>query len=211
LKVSEVFFSIQGESTQAGRPCVFVRLAGCNLRCSYCDTAYARRGGLEMTVADVVRKVRAFRCGLVEVTGGEPLLQPESLGLMRGLLAAGNEVMLETNGTLDISAVDLRVRRIVDVKTPGSGESGKNLPANMKLLTGRDEVKFVLRDRRDYDWAKRAVRRFALDEKCPVLFAPARGLLKAKDLAEWMIADRLKVRLQLQIHKCIWPRRKRGV
>jgi 7-carboxy-7-deazaguanine synthase len=209
LRVSEIFLSIQGESTHAGLPCAFIRLAGCNLRCSYCDTAYALEGGQEMGTAEAAECALAFGVPLVEVTGGEPLLQEEAYPLMEALLAAGATVLLETNGSLPVGRVDPRVARIIDVKCPGSGFAHCNDWSNMALLRATDEVKFVLADRADYDFARGAVRHYGLLERCPVLFAPAWGeppqRLEPRQLAEWMLEDRLAgVRLQLQLHKLIW-------
>ncbi len=210
LEISEIFHSIQGESIRAGRPCVFVRLAGCNLDCSYCDTAYARERGEPSTREAVVARVEAYRCRLVEITGGEPLLQEETPALVSSLLDRGREVLVETNGTLDISVLDPRAVRIMDLKCPSSGESGKTRWENLARLTPRDEVKFVVAGREDYLWAKGVVR-----EKLPagpaVLFSPAAGLLDPADLAAWIIADGLEARLQLQLQKIIWPDRDRGV
>ncbi len=210
LKVSEIFLSLQGESTFAGLPCAFVRLAGCNLRCSYCDTAYALSGGEEMAVAEAARRALELGVPLVEVTGGEPLLQEEVYPLMELLLAAGATVLLETNGSLPLGRVDERVHRIVDIKCPGSGFVQCNDWSNMGLLKAGDEVKFVISERADYDFARGVVRHHRLTERCPVLFAPAWGAagpggLPAAELASWMIEDRLAgVRLQLQLHKLIW-------
>ncbi len=211
LLVNEIFHSIQGESTHAGRPCVFVRLTGCPLRCSYCDTAYAYAEGRPMTVAEVLAAVRSHRCDLVEVTGGEPLAQEEVYDLMEGLLAAGYEVLLETSGALPLDRVPPPVRKIVDVKCPGSGEAHRNRLENLDLLSPRDEVKFVLRDRRDFDWAVEVVQRHRLTERCPVLLAPAFGELAPRDLAEWILASGLPLRLQLQIQKYVWNPAARGV
>ena len=210
LEISEIFHSIQGESTRAGRPCVFVRLAGCNLDCSYCDTAYARERGEPSTREAVVARVEAYRCRLVEITGGEPLLQEETPALVSALLDRGREVLVETNGTLDISVLDPRAVRIMDLKCPSSGESKETRWENLARLTPRDEVKFVVAGREDYLWARGVV-----EERLPsgpaVLFSPAAGLLDPADLAAWIIVDGLEVRLQLQLQKIIWPDRDRGV
>jgi len=211
LKVSEIFFSIQGEGTRAGRPCAMVRLAGCNLRCAWCDTLYARRGGDEMSLADVLARVEAFGCELVEVTGGEPLTQPAALELLSRLADAGYETLLETNGSIDISPVDARVIRIVDFKCPSSGQAERNLWTNADRLTGRDEVKFVIADRADYDFARRAVGERELAARCAVIFSPVHDRLAPAELAEWILADGLPVRLGMQLHKIIWPDRTRGV
>lgn len=204
LRVTEIFHSIQGESTQAGRPCVFVRLTGCDLRCVWCDTAYAFEGGESLSIEDVLARVGAFGCSLVEVTGGEPLLQRDCVPLMKALLARGYEVMLETGGHRGVEEVPAEVRRVLDVKCPGSGESHRNHLQNLELLTPRDEVKFVLADRADYEWARALVRERALHGRCPVLFSPVWRSLDPAALAAWVLEDRLPVRVQLQIHKVLW-------
>jgi 7-carboxy-7-deazaguanine synthase len=212
LTINEIFHSIQGESTHTGRPCVFVRLTACDLRCSWCDTAYAFHEGQKMDVDEVFDRVRAFGCPTVEITGGEPLLQADVYPLMQRLLAEGHEVLLETGGHRSIAEVPGGVARILDVKCPGSGEAAKNYWPNLNLLTMRDEVKFVIRDRADYDYAKDVVERHALRGRCgAVLFSPVHGLLDPKELAQWILADRLAVRLQLQAHKYIWGPDTRGV
>jgi 7-carboxy-7-deazaguanine synthase len=212
VRVNEIFHSIQGESTWAGRPCVFVRLTGCNLRCSWCDTEYAFYEGRQMEVGEVATKVESFDCGLVEITGGEPLLQQGVHPLIETLLARGHEVMIETSGERDISGLDERVVRIVDVKCPGSGESERNRWSNLKHLTPRDELKFVLSDRRDYEWAREVIRTHGLSERVnAVLLSPVFGKLEPADLAGWILADRLDVRMQLQMHKQIWSPTARGV
>lgn len=212
LTINEIFYSIQGESTFAGRPCVFVRLTACDLRCSWCDTAYAFYEGRKMAVEEVLAQVEAFRCPLVEVTGGEPLLQEDVYPLMDGLVAGGYTVLLETGGHRDLSRVNPRVRRIIDVKCPGSGESDRNHWANFERLTASDEVKFVIRDRADYEWARVILCQRRLDARCgAVLFSPVHGVLDLKALAEWVLADRLPVRVQPQLHKYIWGPDARGV
>ena len=211
LKVNEIFHSIQGESTHAGRPCVFVRLTGCNLRCVWCDTEYAFFEGRSMSVDAVVDEVRGHGCGLVEITGGEPLLQPESTTLMRALLEAGFEVLVETGGHVPIDVVPEGVGRIVDVKCPGSGESESNDWDNLERLRAGDEIKFVLADADDYAWAAEVVRKHALDRRAPVLFSPVAGRLAPGDLANWILRDRLPVRFQIQVHKILWPDLVRGV
>lgn len=211
LTISEIFLSIQGEGTRAGRPCAMVRLAGCNLQCGWCDTQYARQGGRQMNAAEVLSGVGRFDCRLVEVTGGEPLTQPACLQLLVGLCDAGYETLLETNGSQDISPVDPRVARIVDFKCPGSGQQEMNLWDNVNHLTARDEVKFVLADEADYKYARRATQEHGLLDKCPVIFSPAAGMVEPVTLAEWILADKLDVRLGLQLHKIIWPGRNRGV
>ena len=212
VRVNEIFLSIQGESTWAGLPCVFVRLTGCNLRCTWCDTAYAFYEGHQMSVADVVAKVDSLGCGLVDITGGEPLLQPGVHPLIATLLERSYEVMIETSGERDISTLDSRVIRIVDLKCPGSGESARNLWSNLEHLAARDEVKFVLCDRRDYEWARDAILTHRLNDRVnAVLLSPVFGQLEPADLAAWILDDRLPVRMQLQMHKHIWSPTARGV
>jgi 7-carboxy-7-deazaguanine synthase len=212
LTINEIFHSIQGESTHAGRPCVFVRLTACDLRCSWCDTAYAFHEGRKMAIDEVLDQVRAFGCSTVEITGGEPLLQADVYPLMQRLLDEGHDVLLETGGHRSIAGVPDRVARIVDVKCPASGESAKNHWPNLDVLTMRDEVKFVIQDRADYEYAKEVVDRHNLPDRCAaVLFSPVHGVLDPKLLAEWILGDRLRVRLQLQAHKYIWSPDTRGV
>jgi 7-carboxy-7-deazaguanine synthase len=212
LTINEIFHSIQGESTHTGRPCVFVRLTACDLRCSWCDTPYAFHEGRKMSVDQVVADVDAFGCPVVEITGGEPLLQPDVYPLMRRLLEGGHTVLLETGGHRSIAQVPVGVIRIVDVKCPGSGEVEKNDWTNLDVLTPADEVKFVLKDRADYEFARDVVSRHALVGRCAaVLFSPVHGVLAPKDLAAWILEDRLPVRLQLQAHKYIWSPDTRGV
>jgi len=212
LTINEIFHSIQGESTHSGRPCVFVRLTACDLRCSWCDTPYAFTEGRKMTVDEVMTQVGTFGCGLVELTGGEPLLQREVYSLMDRLLAAGHTVMLETGGHVSIEQVPQPVIKIVDVKCPGSGESQRNHWANLDRLAPHDEVKFVIKDRADYEYARDVVRRHELTRRAAaVLFSPVHAVLDAKTLAEWILEDRLEVRLQLQTHKYIWGADVRGV
>ena len=212
LSVNEIFYSIQGESTYAGRPCVFVRLAGCDLRCTWCDTAYAFNEGRKMSVDDVLRQVDGFESPLVEVTGGEPLLQDDVYPLMERLLERGRTVLLETGGQIDVSRVPGGVVKVMDVKCPASGESDKVEWANIDRLGSRDQVKFVVQDRNDYEFARDIVLRHALDRRCAaVLFSPVHGVLHPKDLSDWILEDRLPVRLQLQIHKHIWGEHVRGV
>jgi 7-carboxy-7-deazaguanine synthase len=212
LTINEIFHSIQGESTHSGRPCVFVRLTACDLRCSWCDTTYAFHEGSKMSVEAVVEQVKGYGCPLVEVTGGEPLLQRDVYPLMERLIDAGHTVMVETGGHLSIAQVPPQVIRIMDVKCPGSGESARNHWDNLEQLTSRDEVKFVLRDRADYEFARDIVVRHGLAGRtAAVLFSPVHGVLEAKELAEWILQDRLPVRLQLQAHKFIWDPATRGV
>jgi 7-carboxy-7-deazaguanine synthase len=212
LTVNEIFHSIQGESTFAGQPCVFVRLTACDLRCSWCDTPYAFYEGRKMSVDDVVADVEARGCDLVEVTGGEPLLQADVYPLMQQLIDRGKTVLIETGGHRSIANVPQGVIRIMDVKCPGSGESAKNDWSNLPLLTEQDEVKFVIADRVDYDYARDVVARERLTERCgAVLFSPVHGTMDPKQLAEWVLSDRLPVRVQLQLHKYIWTPDTRGV
>ena len=212
LTVNEIFHSIQGESTHTGRPCVFVRLTACDLRCSWCDTPYAFTEGRKMSLDDVIERVDAYACPLVEITGGEPLLQREVYPLMERLLAAGRTVMVETGGHMSIEQVPAPVIKIVDVKCPGSGESHRNHWPNLERLAAHDEVKFVLKDRADYEFARDVVERHRLSGRvAAVLFSPVHGVLEAKDLAAWILEDRLDVRLQLQSHKFIWGADVRGV
>jgi 7-carboxy-7-deazaguanine synthase len=212
LTVNEIFHSIQGESTRVGEPCVFVRLTACDLRCTWCDTAYAFHEGQKMSIDDVVARVRSYRTPLVEVTGGEPLLQRDVYPLMERLLAEGFLVMLETGGHVSLEQVPVRVQAIVDVKCPASGESDKNHWQNLERFRPSDEVKFVIQDRGDYEFAREVVARYKLvDRAHAVLFSPVHGVLDPKDLAAWILADTLAVRLQLQVHKYIWGATARGV
>ena len=204
LRVTEIFHSIQGESSRVGLPTVFVRLTGCPLRCVWCDTAYAFSGGELLSLADILQRVAGFDCATVCVTGGEPLAQKNCLPLLAALCDAGHWVSLETSGALDIGSVDPRVARIVDLKAPGSGEAAKNRWENLDLLTARDELKFVLASRDDYDWALAACRSHRLLERCPVLFSPVQGQLDPAQLAQWILDDRLPLRFQLQLHKLLW-------
>jgi 7-carboxy-7-deazaguanine synthase len=212
LTVNEIFHSIQGESTHTGRPCVFVRLTACDLRCSWCDTAYAFHEGRKLSVDDVVSQVSAFGCPLVEITGGEPLLQKDVYPLMQRLLDLGLTVMVETGGHLSIEQVPPGVIRVMDVKCPGSGETDRIDWSNLDRLRPPDEVKFVIKDRVDYEFARDVVARHRLAERtAAVLFSPVHGVLEPRPLAEWILEDRLPVRLQLQAHKYIWDPATRGV
>lgn len=204
LRVSEIFFSLQGEASRVGLPTVFARLTGCPLRCGYCDTDYAFQGGEWLTFSDLLARVRAHPTRHVTVTGGEPLAQSACKAFLGVLCDAGFDVSLETSGALDIAGVDARVARIVDVKTPGSGEVARNLWANLDLLGPRDEVKFVLTDEADYHWAVATLRERRIAERCPVLFSPAWGELDASQLADWILRDGLPVRMQVQLHKLLW-------
>ena len=204
LRVTEIFHSLQGEADAVGWRTVFVRLTGCPLRCTWCDTEYAFHGGQWRSIADVLDEVAGYRTRHVCVTGGEPLAQKRCLSLLAHLCDAGYEVSLETSGALDVAEVDPRVRKVVDLKAPGSGEAARNLWSNLAHLTPHDQVKFVLADRADYDWARERVREHALAERCQVLFSPVHGRLAPRELAEWILADRLPVRMQLQLHKLLW-------
>jgi 7-carboxy-7-deazaguanine synthase len=212
LTVNEIFYSIQGESTRAGRPCVFVRLTACDLRCSWCDTPYAFHEGHKQSVDDIVDTVENYACPLVEITGGEPLLQEDVYELMNRLLQGGRTVLLETGGHRPIDRVPAEVVKIVDIKCPGSGEAGKNDWGNIARLAPHDEVKFVVQDRADYEFARDAITRHDLATRAAaVLISPVHGVLDARSLSEWVLADHLPVRLQLQLHKYIWSPTTRGV
>lgn len=212
LTVNEIYESIQGESTWAGERCVFVRLTFCDLRCSYCDTTYAFYEGNKQTLSQILETVEAFDCPLVEITGGEPLLQKNVMPLMTALADAGRIVLLETSGAHDISEVDPRVHRIMDLKTPGSGEVARNRYENIAHLTPRDEVKFVIGSRADYDWSRDQVQRHDLARRCrAVLFSPIFGRIDPREIVDWIVADKLPVRFQLQMHKFIWKPEQRGV
>lgn len=212
LKINEIYQSIQGESTWAGLPCVFVRLTACDLRCTYCDTEYAFYEGKKRAVGDILQEVLETDCPLVEVTGGEPLLQKNVLPLMASLCDAGRTVLIETSGAHDISKIDARVHRIMDLKCPDSGECGRNLYSNIPYLTKRDEVKFVIGSRGDYEWSREQISTYRLDECCGcVLLSPVFGRIEPRDIVDWMLADRVPARFQLQMHKMIWEPRARGV
>ena len=213
LQVNEIFFSIQGESSHAGRPCAFIRLTGCNLRCSYCDTTYAYDEGAWLEILDIERQIRSFHCRLVEITGGEPLLQTQTPELIRTLLDRHYTVLLETNGSREIGVVDERCIRIVDVKCPSSGESEKNQLENFDIITPNDEVKFVIGNREDFEYANSFIsthlsRRNGLK---PPLISPVFGRMNPESLAQWILEDHLDARLQIQLHKWIWGAEKRGV
>ena len=212
LTINEIYESIQGESTWAGERCVFVRLTFCDLRCTYCDTEYAFYKGTKRPLDEVLAEVLAFDCPLVEVTGGEPLLQKNVLPLMTALCDAGRTVLIETSGAHDIGPIDPRVHRIMDLKTPGSGECARNLMSNIPHLTQRDEVKFVIGSREDYEWSREQLRTHDLAARCrTVLFSPIFSRIEPREIVEWILADKLPVRFQLQMHKFIWDPKQKGV
>lgn len=212
LKINEIYLSVQGESTWAGLPCVFVRLTGCDSRCSYCDTEYAFYEGVRRSLDEVFGEVLNFECPLVEITGGEPLLQRNVLPLMAALCDADRTVLIETSGAHDISGIDPRVHRIMDLKTPSSGEVARNLYGNIALLNNRDEVKFVIGSRDDYEWSREQIECHQLANRVKaVLLSPVFGRIEPRQIVEWMLEDRLSARFQLQIHKFIWEPRARGV
>jgi 7-carboxy-7-deazaguanine synthase len=211
LTVNEVFFSIQGEGTRAGQPCVFVRLTGCPLRCAWCDTAYAFHEGSKREEADVLAQIESYPCRLVLLTGGEPLSQPAAFPFVSRLADAGWQVLVETSGHVPLDGLDERAVAIMDVKAPGSGETHRMEWRNLDLLAAKDEAKFVIADRADYEWARDLVRERRLDERCPVLFSPVHGRLDAGELGRWILADGVPVRLQVQLHKYLWPGLERGV
>lgn len=211
IKINEIFFSIQGESSKAGLPCVFVRLTYCNLRCSYCDTEYAFYEGSDMTIESIIEKVKESGCNLVEITGGEPLVQKESLELMTRLCDEGFEVMLETGGSLPVKDIDKRVKIILDLKCPSSKMMKKNCFENIEFIKPIDEVKFVIGTREDYDWAKDIITEYKLTDRCEILFSVIFGELEPVTLVNWILEDKLKIRYQLQMHKFIWHPEKKGV
>lgn len=211
MRVTEIFHSIQGESSFVGQPCVFIRLTGCPLRCTWCDTEYAFYGGSDQTIEDILAKVDAYGCRLVEVTGGEPLAQSDACSLITKLCDRGYDVLIETSGAIDTAPVDARAHVILDVKCPGSGMSDRMHWPNLARLTRNDEVKFVLQDRSDYEWAREILAQHGVASRCTVLMSPVFGSLDSRQLAEWVLADRLPVRLQLQLHKLIWAPDMRGV
>ncbi|NOX93017.1 MAG: 7-carboxy-7-deazaguanine synthase QueE [Gammaproteobacteria bacterium] len=204
LRISEIFLSLQGESRSVGYPTVFIRLTGCPLRCGYCDTSYAFQGGQWITLDTILTRVASCKTHHITVTGGEPLAQKLCLKLLTHLCDEGYEVSLETSGALDVAAVDTRVVKVMDLKTPGSGEMDKNHWQNIEYLSSRDQIKFVLCDRNDYDWAKQILEQYRLLSRCEILFSPCYGQLEAKTLASWILDDKLQIRFQLQLHKILW-------
>lgn len=211
IKINEIYKSIQGESSKAGLPCVFVRLTYCNLRCTYCDSEYAFYDGKEMSISQIIDEVKKYNCKLVEITGGEPLFQNESIDLMKQLCDEGFDVMLETSGSLSIKDIDARVKIIMDLKCPSSKMMKKNLYENVEFLKPTDEIKFVIGNREDYDWSKKIISDYRLNEKCEILFSVVFEQLKPVTLVEWILEDNLNVRYQLQMHKYIWDPKQKGV
>jgi 7-carboxy-7-deazaguanine synthase len=211
IKINEIFFSIQGESSQTGRPCVFVRLTYCNLRCNYCDTEYAFYEGKDMSIDEIVQEIEKYKCNLVEITGGEPLVQENVLVLMKILCDKDYMVMLETGGSLPINNIDKRVKIIMDIKTPSSGMEKKNLYQNIDFLKRYDEIKFVIGSREDYRWSREILDKYKLTDKVTVLMSPVFNEIKNVDLASWILKDKLNVRFQIQLHKYIWQAETRGV
>ena len=211
LRITEIYASVQGESTHAGRPCVFVRLTGCNLRCVWCDSVYTFTGGTVMSLGDVVDQAHGFGVKAIEITGGEPLVQPNVIPLMQRLLDLGHDVLLETSGSLSIAKVPDGVHVILDLKAPDSGEVDSNLYENLDLIDAGDEVKIVLASRADYEWARDVIRDRKIADKCVVLLSPAWGMVDPKDLVAWMLEDQVPARLNLQIHKYVWGADKTGV
>ncbi len=205
LKVNEIFYSLQGETTRTGLPTVFIRLTGCPLRCGYCDTEYAFHDGEKISIGDILRKIAGWRTRFITVTGGEPLAQKGCIDLLRLLCDEGYDVSLETSGAMDVTDVDSRVCKIMDIKTPGSGEEKKNRWDNLKHITQHDQIKFVICDRHDYDWARAKILEHRLNERChEILFSPSHGQMDTTQLADWILADQLPVRLQIQLHKYLW-------
>ena len=211
LKVNEIYYSIQGESTHVGRPCIFIRLTYCNLRCTYCDTEYAFYEGKDIEIPEIMAKIKQWNCNLVEVTGGEPLFQDECIDLLNELTNQNYEVLLETGGSLSISDVPIEIVRIVDFKCPSSGMEKKNLWSIVNDLQPHDEVKFVIGDREDFDWAKEMLNKYSLNEKCSILFSPTFGKIDPSLIVEWILEGDIPVRMQLQMHKHIWETEGKGV
>lgn len=211
IKINEIYLSVQGESTHTGLPCIFIRLTGCNLRCSWCDTAYAFHEGKNMSIDEILQKVENFGIHLVEITGGEPLMQDNVYTLMRRLIEKGYKVMLETGGSISLERVPKDVIKIMDLKCPGSGEQEKNNLDNLKLLTPHDEVKFVILDKKDYEWSRDIIKRYKINETAHILLSPVFDKLELKEMVKWILEDRLPVRLQTQLHKIIWDKNTIGV
>ena len=211
IKINEIYLSVQGESTHTGLPCIFVRLTGCNLRCSWCDTAYAFHEGTNMSIDEILQKVESFGIHLIEITGGEPLMQDNVYTLMRRLIEKGYKVMLETGGSISLERVPKDVIKIMDLKCPGSGEQEKNNLDNLKLLAPHDEVKFVILDRKDYEWSRDIIKKYKINETAHILISPVFDKLELKEMVKWILEDRLPVRLQTQLHKIIWDKNTTGV
>jgi len=211
IKINEIYLSVQGESTHTGLPCIFIRLTGCNLRCSWCDTAYAFHEGKNMSIDEILQKVANFEIHLVEITGGEPLMQDNVYTLMRRLIEKGYKVMLETGGSISLERVPKEVIKIMDLKCPGSGEQEKNNLDNLKLLVPHDEVKFVILDKKDYEWSRNIIKRYKINETAHILISPVFDKLELKEIVKWILKDRLPVRLQTQLHKIIWDKNTIGV
>ena len=211
IKINEIYLSVQGESTHTGLPCIFIRLTGCNLRCSWCDTAYAFHEGKNMSIDEILQKVESFGIHLVEITGGEPLMQDNVYTLMRRLIKKGYKVMLETGGSISLERVPKEVIKIMDLKCPGSGEQEKNNLDNLKLLVPHDEVKFVILDKKDYEWSRDIIKRYKINETAHILISPVFDKLELKEMVKWILEDRLPVRLQTQLHKIIWDKNTIGV
>ena len=211
IKINEIYLSVQGESTHTGLPCIFIRLTGCNLRCSWCDTAYAFHEGKNMSIDEILQKVENFGIHLVEITGGEPLMQDNVYTLMRRLIEKGYKVMLETGGSISLERVPKDVIKIMDLKCPGSGEQEKNNLDNLKLLAPHDEVKFVILDKKDYEWSRDIIKRYKINETAHILLSPVFDKLELKEMVKWILEDRLPVRLQTQLHKIIWDKNTIGV
>ena len=211
IKINEIYLSVQGESTHTGLPCIFIRLTGCNLRCSWCDTAYAFHEGKNMSIDEILQKVENFGIHLVEITGGEPLMQDNVYTLMKGLIKKGYKVMLETGGSISLERVPKDVIKIMDLKCPGSGEQEKNNLENLKLLAPHDEVKFVILDKKDYEWSRDIIKRYKINETAHILLSPVFDKLELKEMVKWILEDQLPVRLQTQLHKIIWDKNTIGV
>ncbi|KAA3652717.1 MAG: radical SAM protein [Calditrichaeota bacterium] len=211
LRITEIFFSIQGESTYAGRPCIFIRTTGCNLRCSWCDTEYSFYGGEKLSVAQIMERIRLWPCKLVEITGGEPLLQKHLPDLIHALYDEEYEIMLETGGHMDLSMIDPRVKKIIDVKCPGSGEAARMHFANLENVSPHDEVKFVIADRDDYEYAADVIKKYKLEKQTTVLISPVFEMPEYKNVVKWLLEDGIQARLQLQLHKFIWHPAQKGV
>jgi len=211
LKINEIYYSVQGESTHAGRPCIFIRLTYCNLRCTYCDTEYAFYDGEDMEIPEIMNEIQQWDCNLVEVTGGEPLFQEECIDLLNDLVNSSYEIMLETGGSLSISDVPKEIIKIVDFKCPSSGMEKKNLWSIVDDLQPHDEVKFVIGNREDFDWAKNRIEEYSLDKICTLLFSPTFGEIDPQQIVEWILAENLPVRIQMQMHKMIWSPEEKGV